>query len=151
MTLETTSGTVQSPVNVHVASRVADEKRRRNAGASARFRQRRKEKEKEASTITSTLERQIKELGEDAEFYGRERDIFVGVLQTIPGCERYLQRSPSRRSIRSSSRTRIAPEGHMAAAEQAQRFLEGRNVSKQPPTHQLPPLHTSAQHQNTPH
>ncbi|KXL46012.1 MAG: hypothetical protein FE78DRAFT_378362 [Acidomyces sp. 'richmondensis'] len=42
MTLETTSGTVQLPVDVQAASRVADEKRRRNAGASARFRQRRR-------------------------------------------------------------------------------------------------------------
>jgi len=84
MTLETTSGTVQLPVDVQAASRVADEKRRRNAGASARFRQRRKEKEREASVTIGRLEQQVKELIEDAEFYKRERDYLAGVLLSLP-------------------------------------------------------------------
>ena len=92
MTLETTSGPVQLPVDVQAASRVADEKKKRNAGASARFRQRRKEKEKEASTTIAKLEQQVRELSEEAAFYRRERDIFKKVLSTIPGCERHLQR-----------------------------------------------------------
>ena len=84
MTLETTSGTVQVPVDVQAASRVADEKRRRNAGASARFRQRRKEKEKEAGSTISRLEQQVKELGEDADFYRRERDSCRGNFEPHP-------------------------------------------------------------------
>ena len=101
MTLETTSGTVHLPVDVQAASRVADEKRRRNTVASANFRQRRKEKEKEASATIPRLEQQVKELSEDSDFYRRERDIFQGILSTIPGCERHLQRPPSPRLRRS--------------------------------------------------
>lgn len=142
MTLETTSGTVQLPVDVQAASRVADEKRRRNAGASARFRQRRKEKEKEASTTIARLEQQVKELGEDADFYRRERDIFQGILSTIPGCERHLQRPPSPRLRRSSSQS---IGGHNTAAlggpapEQVPRSPESRNVRRRTSAFSLPP------------
>ncbi|KAI9726879.1 MAG: hypothetical protein M1828_000227 [Chrysothrix sp. TS-e1954] len=45
MTLETPQGPLVFPIDAQGASRMADEKRRRNAGASARFRARRKEKE----------------------------------------------------------------------------------------------------------
>ncbi|KAH9829623.1 basic region leucin zipper [Teratosphaeria destructans] len=103
MTLETTSGTVQLPVDVQAASRVADEKRRRNAGASARFRQRRKEKEKEASVTISRLEHQVKELSEDADFYKRERDYMAGLLVHLPGGERHFPRPQSPRRRRSST------------------------------------------------
>ncbi|KAF2771163.1 hypothetical protein EJ03DRAFT_269204 [Teratosphaeria nubilosa] len=103
MTLETTSGTVQLPVDVQAASRVADEKRRRNAGASARFRQRRKEKEKEASVTISRLEQQVKELSEDADFYKRERDYMAGLLVHLPGGERHFPRPQSPRRRRSST------------------------------------------------
>ena len=145
MTLETTSGTVQLPVDVQAASRVADEKRRRNAGASARFRQRRKEKEKEASTTIGRLEQQVKELGEDADFYRRERDIFQGILSTIPGCERHLQRPPSPRLRRSSFSSMSGPSGAvhseaMQAREQSPPSPDGRNVRRRTSLYsQLPP------------
>ena len=144
MTLETTSGTVQLPVDVQAASRVADEKRRRNAGASARFRQRRKEKEREASTTISKLEQQVKELGEDADFYRRERDIFQGILSTIPGCERHLQRPPSPRLRRSSILSLPGSSGTSVGGppptqEQIQRSPEGRNVRRRTSTFSLPP------------
>ncbi|KAK5110931.1 hypothetical protein LTR62_005469 [Meristemomyces frigidus] len=102
MTLETTSGTVQLPVDVQAASRVADEKRRRNAGASARFRQRRKEKEKEASVTIGRLEQQVKELGEDADFYRRERDHLSAALFQMPSADRYFPRPLSPRRRRTS-------------------------------------------------
>lgn len=103
MTIETTSGAVQLPVDVQAASRVADEKRRRNAGASARFRQRRKEKEREASTSIAKLEAQVKALAEDADFYKRERDYLAGVLLQVPGGDRHFPRPQSPRHRRSSS------------------------------------------------
>ena len=155
MTLETTAGTVQLPVDVQAASRVADEKRRRNAGASARFRQRRKEKEKEASTTIARLEQQVKELGEDADFYRRERDIFQGILSTIPGCERHLQRPPSPR-LRRSSITSLGGSGGTVLGgppptqEQIQRSPEGRNVRRRTSTFSLPPPPPPPQHQLPP-
>lgn len=139
MTLETTSGTVQLPVDVQAASRVADEKRKRNAGASARFRQRRKEKEKEASTTIGKLEQQVKELGEDADFYRRERDFFAGILTQVPGYERHFPRPASPRQRRSS----LVPGetlGFPPGQEQMMRSPEeGRNVRRRTSTFSLPP------------
>ena len=115
MALETTSGTVQVPVDVQAASRVADEKRRRNAGASARFRQRRKEKEKEASTTISRLEHQLKDVSEDMDFYKRERDYFAGVVLQTPGGERHFPRPQSPR-VRRDSSTMAGPSGTNTAS-----------------------------------
>ena len=74
MTLDTESGPIQVPVDVQAASKVADEKRRRNATASHRFRQRRKEKEQETSNNIAKLEAQVRDLNEEKDFYQRERD-----------------------------------------------------------------------------
>lgn len=143
MTLETTSGTVQLPVDVQAASRVADEKRRRNAGASARFRQRRKEKEREASTTISKLDQQIKEAVEDAEFYKRERDYLAGVVLQVPGGERHFPRPPSPRHRRPSaalSGPSGSGSGYISAQEQGGRSPEqGRNVRRRTSTFSLPP------------
>ncbi|KAK4634645.1 hypothetical protein CLAFUW4_02035 [Fulvia fulva] len=143
MTLETTSGTVQLPVDVQAASRVADEKRRRNAGASARFRQRRKEKEKEASTMISRLEQQMKEMAEDADFYKRERDYLAGVVLQSPGGDRHFPRPPSPRHRRSSSLAGYSASGstgYAAAHEQGGRSPDdGRNVRRRTSTVSLPP------------
>ncbi|KAF1817008.1 hypothetical protein P152DRAFT_469505 [Eremomyces bilateralis CBS 781.70] len=84
-TISTAKGPVQVPVDVQAASRVADEKRRRNAGASARFRARRKEKEREASTTISRLEQRLRDALEDAEFYRSERDFLVEAVCRVPG------------------------------------------------------------------
>ena len=59
MTVEAENGPVEVPINVQAASKVADEKRKRNATASYRFRQRRKERESETSQNISKLEDQI--------------------------------------------------------------------------------------------
>lgn len=78
MTLDTEQGPITVPVEMDVqqASKVADEKRKRNAGASARFRQRRKEKEKEASVTIASLEKDIKALEEERDFYSNERNFW---------------------------------------------------------------------------
>lgn len=103
MTLETTSGTFHLPVDTQAASRVADEKRRRNAGASARFRERRKRKEVEASTTISKLETRVKNLAEDSEFYRRERDYLASVVMQLPGADHHFPRPQSPRLRRSAN------------------------------------------------
>ena len=140
MTLETTSGTVSLPVDVQAASRVADEKRRRNAGASARFRQRRKEKEKEASTTISRLEQQLKELGEDMEFYKRERDYMAGVILQVPGGDRHFPRPQSPRHRRTSGYSAPgASSSYMQYQEPGARSPgSGRNVRRRTSTLSLP-------------
>jgi len=99
------------PVDVHQASRLADEKRARNAGASARFRQRRKEKEKEASTTiekmqqqTRELERKIMEVEQERDFYRGERDRFRDVVYRTPETRHLaIQAPPSPQSVRTGS------------------------------------------------
>lgn len=138
MTLETTSGTVQLPVDVQAASRVADEKRRRNAGASARFRQRRKEKEREASTTIGKLEQTVRELSEDMDFYKRERDYLAGVVLQVPGGDRHFPRPPSPRHSRSSSlagRSGSGSVGYITGHEQGTCSPDdGRNVRRRTST-----------------
>ncbi|KAK4178447.1 hypothetical protein QBC36DRAFT_103908 [Triangularia setosa] len=55
------------PVDVHQASKQADEKRQRNAGASARFRQRKKEREREQQQGLQKLESRNRELERKAD------------------------------------------------------------------------------------
>ncbi|KAH0558389.1 hypothetical protein GP486_004953 [Trichoglossum hirsutum] len=69
-------GSIPVPVDIHAASKQADEKRKRNAGASARFRARRKEKEREASHTIAKLEQQIRELTEERDLFRIERDFY---------------------------------------------------------------------------
>ena len=143
MTINTEDGPMSLPVDVQAASRVADEKRRRNAGASARFRQRRKEKEKEASTSISRLEQQVKDLGEDAEFYRRERDALREALLQFPTGDRYFPRpiSPRRRRPSISSLPGSSGRGSVEygpAEEQSSRSPgEGRNVRRRTSTFSL--------------
>lgn len=108
LTITTAQGLYHVPVDVHQASRLADEKRARNAGASARFRQRRKEKEKEASLSieklqhqTRDLERRLREAEQEKDFYRAERDRLRDVLFRTPGMrEIALQAPPSPRLSR---------------------------------------------------
>lgn len=108
MTLKTSEGDVRFPVDVQAASRVADEKRRRNAGASARFRERRKRKEMEASQTIAKLEQQIKEKTEEADFYRQDRDILASIISQFPGGREHLPRPQSPRTRRNGS----GPQGH---------------------------------------
>ncbi|KAF4626059.1 hypothetical protein G7Y89_g12097 [Cudoniella acicularis] len=111
LTITTSSGQYQVPVDVHQASRLADEKRARNAGASARFRQRRKEKEREASTNieklqqqTRELERRVREVEQERDFYRGERDRFRDVVFRTPGMRDVaMQAPPSPLSMRPGS------------------------------------------------
>lgn len=108
MTLKTTEGDVRFPVDVQAASRVADEKRKRNAGASARFRERRKKKEIEASVTIAKLEQQMKSAAEDAEFYKSERDFFATIVQRMPGHNQHFPRPQSPRVHRNVSNPTVS-------------------------------------------
>ena len=76
MTLETEQGPAQIPLDTKSASKMADEKRKRNSDASARFRQRRKEKYRGISSKISKLEAQERETAEERDHYCGERDYF---------------------------------------------------------------------------
>lgn len=102
MTINTRNGIMQIPVEVHVGSKAADEKRRRNAGASARFRIRRKEKEREAAATIARLQRELSDMTEDCDHYRRERDVLVGALSHIPGTDNYFPRPQSPRHRRTT-------------------------------------------------
>jgi hypothetical protein len=111
MTITTSQGVYSVPVDVHQASRIADEKRARNAGASARFRQRRKEKEKEATTTiekmqqqTRDLERRVRDVEEERDFYRGERDRFRDLMYRTPEMRHLAtQAPPSPATMRSGS------------------------------------------------
>ena len=111
LTINTSQGSYRVPVEVHQASRLADEKRARNAGASARFRQRRKEKERESSTTiekmqhqTRDLERRIREVEQERDFYRGERDRMRDVLNRTPDMRHLaMQGPPSPQTLRSGS------------------------------------------------
>jgi hypothetical protein len=74
MIFETVNGPIQVPVDVQAASKVADQKRKRNATASHKFRQRRQKQEQETADNISRLEAEVK-------YYQLELDFLQGVLQ----------------------------------------------------------------------
>lgn len=98
MRLDTEHGTITVPVEMDVqqASKVADEKRKRNAGASARFRQRRKEKEKEASVTIASLEKDIRALEDERDFYFGERNFWRDFGARAVGTGQVPQQLPQR-------------------------------------------------------
>ena len=102
MTLDTESGPMIVPVEVDVqhASKMADEKRKRNAGASARFRARRKEKEKEANTTIDALQKAIRDITEEKEFYQGERNFFRDFVLQRMGPSSFPRRPISPRDRR---------------------------------------------------
>jgi hypothetical protein len=125
MTIKSQQGhNVQIPVDVQAASKVADEKRRRNAGASARFRARRKEKEREASMSISRLEQQLRDALEDAEFYRNERDHFKAIVLQQPHSERHYVRPTSPRLIRPSLPPSHAPSSTRGGSEDSYDYEE---------------------------
>ena len=113
MTLDTEQGPIQVPIDVQAASKVADEKRKRNATASHRFRQRRKEKERETSNNIAKLEHQIREIAEEREFYRMERDFFRTVACNKSG-QAHLPRPPSPRQVRLAQ---AVGNGHLQGQE----------------------------------
>ncbi|KAF2415516.1 hypothetical protein EJ08DRAFT_666857 [Tothia fuscella] len=116
LTIDTTRGQTQLPVEVQAASRMADEKRKRNAGASARFRARRKAKEVEASSKIANLEQDLQFAIDDSEHYKRERDYLVEVIRTVPHYERYLRERPQSPRI-GRVRHRHVSEGFVSTGE----------------------------------
>ena len=102
MTLDTESGPMIVPVEVDVqhASKMADEKRKRNAGASARFRVRRKEKEKEANKTIDALQKAIRDITEEKNFYQGERNFFRDFVLQRVGPNSFAKRPISPRDRR---------------------------------------------------
>ncbi|KHJ33447.1 putative transcription factor bzip [Erysiphe necator] len=101
LTITTNQGLYTIPVDVHHASRLANEKRARNAGASARFRQRRKEKEKEANLAIEKLQSQVKDLEKNMEklkternFYRSERDRLRDIMLRTPETRYVAMQTP---------------------------------------------------------
>lgn len=95
-------------VDVHQGSRVADQKRQRNAGASARFRQRKKEREKEQQEELQKLENENRELERKNEelakrcqeletqrdHYRTDRNRVRDILSQMPGGKEWADRGP---------------------------------------------------------
>lgn len=96
------------PVDVHHASRLAGEKRARNAGASARFRQRRKEKEKEACSAIEKLELQVRDLETRLESMESERNFYHSERDRLRDI---LFRSPETRHF--ATQAQVSPGRHM--------------------------------------
>ena len=93
MTFDTDQGPIEVPVDVQAASKMADEKRKRDAGASTRFRQRWKEEEREYSLTISKLENQVREISSEKEYYRTKRDYFCNLYY-----ERFPQSQPGLQS-----------------------------------------------------
>lgn len=148
MTLKTTEGDVRFPVDVQAASRVADEKRRRNAGASARFRERRKRKEMEASQTIAKLEQQVKERTEEADFYRQDRDILASIISQFPGGREHLPRPQSPRTRRNGSGATQPNQGHYVDAHRNSpepiRNVRKRGDSPMPQTYVQAPVQSHA-------
>lgn len=153
MTLNTEQGPIQVPVDVQAASKVADEKRKRNATASHRFRQRRKEKERETSQNIAKLEHQVRELAEEKEYYRLERDYFRSLVKNNPGQPQIGPRPTSPRQLRLAPQNGPGPypNSQWQNAEESPRMARNtrrRTSSYVPPQGlappvSIPPLHTA--------
>ena len=108
MAMDTEQGTIPVPVDILAASKVADEKRRRNATASHRFRQRRKEKERETSQNIAKLEHQIRDIAEERDFYRMERDYFRSIACSGSNANQIVPRPPSPRQVRLAQQGRAS-------------------------------------------
>ncbi len=88
LTLETEQGPIQVPIDVQAASKVADEKRKRNATASHKFRKRRKDKEQKTSNNISNIEAQVREMTKERDFLQDvllQNDIFIPSHASLAG------------------------------------------------------------------
>ncbi|KAI9654156.1 MAG: hypothetical protein M1831_005510 [Alyxoria varia] len=147
MTVDAGQGMISIPVDMQAASKVAAEKRARNAGASARFRARRKEREQASSREIDLLKDRIHDLEEDTEFYRGERDKLAEALYaSVSDKGRYFPRPVSPQSQRAMNptqrptRTTRDPRSTSseAAEEQAYQDAEGRRtrrrLNEEPPS-----------------
>ncbi|CAK7274332.1 hypothetical protein SEPCBS57363_006111 [Sporothrix epigloea] len=92
---------IHVPVDLHQASKQADEKRLRNAGASARFRARKKEKDREAQLGIQRLEsanregqKRIQELEVLLDFFRNERNRLRNIMLQTPGMREHVEAGP---------------------------------------------------------
>ncbi|KAI1621393.1 hypothetical protein EDD37DRAFT_637985 [Exophiala viscosa] len=127
------------PLDDQSASRLADEKRKRNAGASARFRARRKEKEKEASQTISGLQRELRDLIEDRDYYLSERNYYRDLAARHVPSAQLLQRPPSPQHLRPAVST--APTSTSGGSPEP--FIS------EDPYHDYPEAGSSAQRRRT--
>ena len=132
LTLNTGDGPIEVPLDVQAASKMADDRRKRNAGASARFRQRRKEKEREASQTIARLEQRIRDVAEERDHYRQERDHFQRLVLATPG-HPPLGRRPSspvrRRSVHSNGES--SGSGGGGGGESSSAVASGEPSSQQ--------------------
>ncbi|CAK7272247.1 hypothetical protein SEPCBS119000_005024 [Sporothrix epigloea] len=92
---------IHVPVDIHQASKQADEKRLRNAGASARFRARKKEKDREAQlgiqrleTVNREVLKRAQELEVQRDFYRNERNRLQNIMLQTPGMREHVEAGP---------------------------------------------------------
>lgn len=118
LSIPTSNGLFDIPVNIHHGSKVAGEKRARNAGASARFRKRRKVRETEAQSsieklqaCTMELEGKLREVGQDRDFYRADRDRLRAVVFETPELRHHAMcEPPSPQSMQSATLQRLMPQ-----------------------------------------
>ncbi|KAL9623061.1 MAG: hypothetical protein Q9160_002575 [Pyrenula sp. 1 TL-2023] len=139
MTLDTEHGPLRVPVDVQQASHIADEKRKRNAGASARFRARRKEKEREATHTITSLEKDLREMAEERDFYANERNFFRELASRHAPLP---VRPPSPRHRRLPPPSAVSPpfQAEEGRGEPPPRNLRRRTSDYQPTVAPAPPI-----------
>ena len=140
MPVPTEHGHVYVPVDVQAASKVADEKRARNAGASARFRQRRKEKEREANSNihkleaqSRELERKVRVLTEERDFYRNQRDRFREVVYRTPSIRELALQSPLSPRLRNATYPSLPTGPAGPAYQQATEAAPSQTQEERPP------------------
>jgi hypothetical protein len=113
------------PVDVHQASKQADEKRQRNAGASARFRLRKKEKEREQQqgmqkleAANRELEKRLHEVEVERDFYRNDRNRLRELVARTPGISEWADRGPPSPPSGRSGGSFAAESGPLAVAAQ---------------------------------
>ncbi|KAK4237051.1 hypothetical protein C8A03DRAFT_16364, partial [Achaetomium macrosporum] len=130
------------PVDVYQASKVADQKRQRNAGASARFRQRKKEREQQQQEELQKLENENRELAKrneellkryqeleaERDFYRSERNRLRDLLSQTPSMKEWADRAPPSPISRTGGGGSSAPERGGGALLAQQPLLPPRHA-----------------------
>ncbi|CAK7205562.1 hypothetical protein SEUCBS139899_008339 [Sporothrix eucalyptigena] len=151
---------IHVPVDVHQASKQADEKRLRNAGASARFRARKKEKDREAQlgiqrleSMNRELQKRNQELEAQREFYRNERNRLRHIMSQTPNMRDYAESGPPS-PVSAYSSLPYAPEGSSMSQGNTPHPQQQQQAQIQPqqqqPLHARPHIHQQQppQHQH---
>ncbi|ERT01523.1 hypothetical protein HMPREF1624_02774 [Sporothrix schenckii ATCC 58251] len=159
---------IHVPVDVHQASKQADEKRLRNAGASARFRARKKEKDREAQigiqrleALNRDLQKRNQELEAQRDFYRNERNRLRHIMSQSPSMREYIDSGPPSPASTSLSGPSYGAEGspmtgsnvQPASAQHLQAPPQQQQPQPQPRLHpqHLPQHQLYTQHPQHPH